>query len=471
MNNYTGKPVAKNKLSNCNVVEIANAGLPAVPAATFVVMKNVAIGDGQQPIMKTVRFYKDEAKKRVYGYVLVPDEPDLQGDVLTKEEVEKAMISYMKNGFFGAAKASGISGSHTDFDNMNHPIECAIDKDGALMKAYDHEDVAVDGAWWFGEQCDANTWEAVQKGEYTGFSIGGVGIRTPIEADAADEPGESMLDKAFAKVKSLVTKGEGDSMSFDEVDLMDRVNSELWKKLDQLAYSISTIVGDPEVGNKQAAIGASIDEFRASLLGALSIQKAAKVIAKAGKEISAKNRKLIADALTALEGLQGIMDRINEAEQAINKGDNTMAHTLESLGKGLETLTEKIDKKVMPVLSEFEEFKKAQKQAAAGDADGKPGDKPADDDGKPSELEKALDAAFEKNVKPLSDKIDAIDTRLKKVEGQPGKPAGDQQDQHDDARPAEPLTKEQREAVNKDKVQKVGRTMIFGPQMDAKPTE
>ena len=123
MNNYTGKPVAKNKLSNCNVVEIANAGLPAVPAATFVVMKNVAIGDGQQPIMKTVRFYKDEAKKRVYGYVLVPDEPDLQGDVLTKEEVEKAMISYMKNGFFGAAKASGISGSHTDFDNMNHPIE------------------------------------------------------------------------------------------------------------------------------------------------------------------------------------------------------------------------------------------------------------------------------------------------------------------------------------------------------------
>lgn len=438
-------PEIKMWIEEPEIVEIALAGTPAIPKAKFAVMKSMTPAEGKVPIIKTVPFFKDEVKKKVFGYVAVPDEADLQEEAMTKEHVEKACHSYFKNAVFNGIKGKGVSKNHIEFEGLSHPIESCIDKGGGLMSDYGHPDDAIAGAWWVGMQLDDEAWDQVQKGEFTGFSMGGFGLKIPVEGEPQpEEPGA--FQKLWAKVTTIV-KAEGDAMSFQEVDLMDTVSSELWKKLEQLEFSIHTIIHDPDVSNKQQAIGASIDQFRASLLGALSI-------AKAGKEISAANMKLIEDALLAFGGLQDLIDRLNAAKvtKATTKGDPDMAHTLESLGESLAALSKTIKEEVMPKLGEFETFKKAQDEAAKGTAKEEP-----------TELEKAVTKALEPMETRLGEKIDAMDTRLKKVEETPGEPKGNPSDGSDgDDQPKPPQTAEELEKAQTAGVAKAADKMLYG---------
>lgn len=437
-------PQIKEWIEDPEIVEIALAGTPAVPKAKFAIMKAMTPPDGKVPIIKTVPFFKDDAKKMVFGYVAVPDEGDLQEQAMTKEHVEKAAYSYIKNGFFGGAKAKGVSKNHIEFEGLSHPIESCIDKGGALMSAYGHPEDAIGGAWWVGMQLDDKAWDQVQKGEFTGFSMGGFGLVKPAEGEP--EPVEpSGFQKLCAKVVAFV-KAEGDAMSFDEVDLMDKVHLELDTKLEQLRYAIFTIMGDPEVTDKPAKIGASFDEAKASLIGTMSI-------AKAGKEISASNMKLIEDALSAFGGLQDLIDRLNAAKvtKATTKGDPDMAHTLESLGEGLAALSKTIKEEVMPKLGELETFKKAQDEAAKGT--------PKEE---PTELEKAVTKALEPMETRLGEKIDAVDTRLKKVEGTPGDQKGNPSDGPDaDPPPKQPQTPEEIDKAQTAGVAKAADTILY----------
>ncbi len=437
-------PKIKAWIEEPDIVEIALAGTPAVPKAKFAIMKSMTPAEGHEPIIKTVPFFKDEVKKKIFGYVAVPDEADLQEEAFTAENVEKACHSYFKNAVFNNIKGKGVSKNHIEIEGLSHPIESCIDKGGALMTAYGHADDAVDGAWWIGMQLDDEAWDQVMKGEFTGFSMGGFGLKNPVEeAEVAKE--QNAFQKLWDKV-TVFAKAEGDAMSFDEIDLMDTVSSELWKKLEQLEFSIHTIIHDPEISNKQAAIGASIDQFRASLLGAL-------VVAKAGKELSAANMKLIQDALTAFGGLQGLIDRLNAAStnKAIHKGDDKMGHTLESLGETLDTLAKQMKDDVLPKLGELETFQKAQKEAAEAGS--------TKDDKEPTELEKALTTALE----PVTTKLDAMETRLKKVEDTPGNPNGNPTDGPDgDPPPPVAKTAEEREELEKAKVAAVGDKIMFG---------
>ena len=440
-------PQIKAWIVDPDIIEIALAGTPAVPKAKFAIMKAMTPEEGKVPIFKTVRFFKDEVKKKVFGYVAVPNEGDLQEEAFSPENVEKACHSYFKNAVFNGIKGKGVTKNHIEVAGLSHPIESCIDKGGALMTAYGHPEDAVDGAWWIGMQLDDEAWDQVQKGEFTGFSMGGFGLKDEVE----DEDVKKELtgfQKLWAKVAAFA-KAEGDAKSFDEVDLMDRVASELWTKLEQLEYSIFTIVHDPDITDKQAAIGASIDQFRASLLGALTI-------AKAGKEISAANMKLIQDALSAFGGLQDLIDRLNAAKvtKATTKGDSTMVEpTIAEVNTAVLALTKKIDDEVLPKLGELDEIKKAQEAAAAG------GGEPTKE---ATELEKAVTKALEPMETRLSEKIDAIDTRLKKVEDTPGEPKGNPSDGPDgDDPPKAPQTAEEIEKANADGVVRAADKILY----------
>jgi hypothetical protein len=104
----------------------------------------------------------------VYGVVSEPGVIDLQGDRLSKSEIRAACHKFMQTGqrigkeHSGVAKASIIESyiAPTDF-------KC----NGQVVKS---------GSWVMAVKIhDNDLWQAVKKGDITGFSIAGTGTRTP----------------------------------------------------------------------------------------------------------------------------------------------------------------------------------------------------------------------------------------------------------------------------------------------------
>ena len=120
---------------------------------------------------------RDDDKHFVLAPVLVPGQPDLQGDVITAEEIEKAAHTFL----------SEIRDRDDDTDIM-HRIEVKKE-DVAIAESWvapinmeinDHE--ISKGTWMLGLTIKKDTiWNMVKDGILNGLSIFGIGKRTPVE--------------------------------------------------------------------------------------------------------------------------------------------------------------------------------------------------------------------------------------------------------------------------------------------------
>ena len=117
----------------------------------------------ERPIAKV-----DAPRRIVYGVVLEPDSEDLQGDVLTVAEVEKAAHLFMGSQL--------VNEMHADLDPVGRVLESYI----APADFWLGEQLVKRGSWVMAVRLDEETFAKVQGGEYTGYSIEGVGRREPI---------------------------------------------------------------------------------------------------------------------------------------------------------------------------------------------------------------------------------------------------------------------------------------------------
>lgn len=113
----------------------------------------------------------DEDQNLVFGWFSVIEkdgEPvvDSQGDVITENELEKAMYDFVLN-----ARAAGEMHMRKDAGKL---IECMVftKQKQELMGI----DLGFIGAWG-GFKLDDDTFAKVKSGEYEMFSIGGTGTR------------------------------------------------------------------------------------------------------------------------------------------------------------------------------------------------------------------------------------------------------------------------------------------------------
>jgi broad specificity phosphatase PhoE/8-oxo-dGTP pyrophosphatase MutT (NUDIX family) len=126
-----------------------------------------------------VRVYKADRKKQlVYGVVLEPNALDSQDDFMLPDQVEKAAHTYMKKVVRGKASVSKLQHRVQGFFKNKPgvvPVEsyiapCDFTLDGVEM--------VKKGTWVMCVHVeDPEIWNDVLKGEYTGFSIGGTGVR------------------------------------------------------------------------------------------------------------------------------------------------------------------------------------------------------------------------------------------------------------------------------------------------------
>ena len=110
----------------------------------------------------------DTAQQLVTGVVLVPNEVDAHGDIYNAEEVRKAAHDFVTKGFYNDSPTAGIqhrqaTKSFTFVESFIAPVDMTIG-----------EETVTKGTWLITAQIlDKALWEEVQKGEFTGFSIGG----------------------------------------------------------------------------------------------------------------------------------------------------------------------------------------------------------------------------------------------------------------------------------------------------------
>src|SRR5690606_1527312 len=105
--------------------------------------------------------YKNEEKRIVYGPVLIPNEPDTDGDVVTAEQIENVAHKFVEE--------------YGNIDLMH-----SLNNVGRLVESYilpvdlevDEETIIPKGSWVMGVRVtDDDAWQAVKDGKLSGFSI------------------------------------------------------------------------------------------------------------------------------------------------------------------------------------------------------------------------------------------------------------------------------------------------------------
>jgi hypothetical protein len=106
---------------------------------------------------------KDNAKRIVTAPVLVPGEPDADGEVVNKDTIESVALEFME-------KYQLVDVGHT-FNQTAVPVESWI-----LRKAERFENMILpEGTWMMSAKInDDSTWEGILSGKFKGFSITGV---------------------------------------------------------------------------------------------------------------------------------------------------------------------------------------------------------------------------------------------------------------------------------------------------------
>jgi len=164
-------------------------GLEEVEEAYVVSAVVEATGADEASVVKSLKSIKsakltaviviksNDERRIAYGPVLVPDEPDSDGDVVTSEKIEEVAHKFLRD--YG-----NIDLQHT-LNVVAKPVESYIAPTDLLFGDF----TVPKGSWMMGVYIeDDATWKAVKSGEIGGFSIMGVKAATAQEALKNNEP-------------------------------------------------------------------------------------------------------------------------------------------------------------------------------------------------------------------------------------------------------------------------------------------
>lgn len=119
-------------------------------------------------VERTVPIWKaGDGQRIVYGVVLQPGVVDSQGDIVSAEEIEQAAHRYL------------VESRKHDLQHMEElaPVE-VVESYIAPMDMEVAGRRVLKGSWVMASQIrDATIWQAVLKGHFTGYSIGGTAVR------------------------------------------------------------------------------------------------------------------------------------------------------------------------------------------------------------------------------------------------------------------------------------------------------
>ncbi|WP_449602990.1 XkdF-like putative serine protease domain-containing protein [Paenibacillus sp. Marseille-Q9583] len=386
------------KITHISLVDKGANGVP------FAIIKDA----GKNAIQKQVQIAKiDDDKRIVKGVVYQPDVADAHDDQMDEVEIEKAAHLFMEK-------------QHTYNIDKQHDLE--VDK-GFVIESYIApcdmtlgEQQIVKGSWVAAVKVtEDDTWEAIKKGEITGFSMWGVGKREEIEEE--EEVSKGILSR-IAKALGLIEKG-----AVADKYHKNRKNREFWAAQDALnSVLFNWDSYNSGMETDAVTIREALQDFvdiAQSVLIQDDIVKAIgtppEQIAKAGKKISAGNLKHVDDAIAALNELK---NKTAPKEEEPEEDDDLKA---EDIAKAVTAAMAPIAKQVEGLTAEIADLKKEEgfegDQAAGGAA--------------PSAIaeETAITDAIAKALAPLSQQMQTLAADVQLVKNSRGASAqGDEEE-------------------------------------------
>ena len=304
-----------------------------------------AAGASASPaVRKTVEIAKvNDEQRLLIGVVYAPDEPDAHGEQMTAAEIQKAAHAFLK-----AARTASVDKQHDE-----QPVPGVAVVESYLTKADGEFDDEPAGTWVVAVHVeDDETWEAVKKGDITGFSMGGVG--TKVEKS---ETSGGLIARAVRKGRELIGRVTKDYTETKAHNVLWNACSTLgWANDMTLWGDDGTPWDDPEAQRQQLLTNA--EQFAADLR-ALDLTSIAKSAADGGSTQAdeadsptdmAKNENgepTLADVMKGINALSTRLDAVEKSEEApggepdTDEAEPTLADVmgkLDEMGARLDTV-------------------------------------------------------------------------------------------------------------------------------------
>lgn len=315
----------------------------------------------------------------VTGIVYEPMVEDSQGNYMTEAEITKAAHWFMKNGgdvdlqhCFKKCEGAEVVESYI--------AKCDMEIEGQQVKK---------GTWVMTmEITDANVWKSIQKGEITGFSMGGAGVYSEEDVDLSsieksDEP--RGLLKKLAKAFGFDVVEKGSLKDYYNKEAKETNFRQAWHALDNVLHHRSD--GGYGLTDDESAVREALTDFNdivtrilssdVSIIKALQeedSQKDGKIkpdngeeskgqkadsgrkkrddVEKAGKSLSSKNLNAIKDIYDTLGDFLSEFDEGEPGETAnstVKKEDADMTNeevqklVSEEVAKAMEPVTKQVE--------------------------------------------------------------------------------------------------------------------------------
>lgn len=263
--------------------------------------------DGKATFTTYGRIVKADAESHyVTGIVYEPMEEDSHGNFMTEAEITKAAYWFAKNG------------NKVDLQHSFEPLDGAAVVETWIAKSeFEIDGEAIKKGTWLMtmEVADESVWEGIEKGEITGFSMGGLGnySEEDVELDKVSKQAETDAGSKKGLLKQL-----GAALGFNVVE--KGAMAELYEQrskgtlfwnafnsLEEILYQYDNITGRWVYETNEDKVRECLEEFNqiitSILTGKESITKAIQTerpVEKAGKAMSGKNKEM----------LQGIYDNL-----------------------------------------------------------------------------------------------------------------------------------------------------------------
>lgn len=292
------------------------------------------------------RIVKADAENHyVTGIVYEPMAEDSHGNFMTEAEITKAAYYFAKNG------------NKVDLQHSFEPLDGAAVVESWIAKA----DFEIDGekiqkgTWLMTvEVADESVWEGIEKGEITGFSMGGLGNYSEedveLESVSKQETSEKKgLLKQLAKVLGLDLVEKGAMAELYEERSKGTLFWNAFNSLEEILYKYDPITGRWLYEADESRVRECLEEFgqiiTSILVGGESITKAIQTdrpaaVEKAGKKMSGKNRETLAGIYESLGAFLKEFDDPEPEEDDPDKKDGEKSEEPED-GDGKTTKTDK----------------------------------------------------------------------------------------------------------------------------------
>lgn len=299
----------------------------------------------------------------VTGIVYEPMTEDSQGDYMTEEEIRKAAHWFAKNG-------DGI-----DIQHNFEKFEKAEVVENWIAKA-DFEigkEKVKKGTWLMTvEITDPDVWAAVEKGEITGFSMGGTGIYSEDDVDPdslSKSEGKSFFKKLAKMFGFEVVEKSEVAVRFKQKNKSEEFWNAFYSLQDTL-FKRNSLTGGSEIETDSEKIKECLSDFSEIVQGILADDT--DTVMKAGKTLSAKN---IASLKSIYESIGKLLEEAGETEEKMTKAEvmDFIKNEIQKAESGSSKDSDKLDEKtkkfivdtIKEVLAESQKNKSVTKEEVA----------------------------------------------------------------------------------------------------------